>query len=145
MYIIYANTFNGLSINNFNTEAECLQFAKKINPIAYKILPIENQLPMQFYPAFYWNVEKNSPDINILIAIELKKEELRILREPLLQKLDIAFIKALELNNEELKSKIVNYKNTLRNITNGFFPSDINILLYFYPTIFNEVNLFVQN
>jgi hypothetical protein len=145
MYTLYTNTIHGLGIDHFNTNDECLKFIEKIKPKAYKIVPVENQLPMQFYPAFYWNEEKNSPDINLYVAIELKKEELRILREPLLQKLDILFIKALEQDNQDYKNKIVNYKNALRNITNGFFPSDVGILLYFYPTILNEINLFVQN
>lgn len=145
MYTLYTNTIHGLGIDYFKTNDECLKFINKIKPKGYKIVPTENQLPMQFYPAFYWNEEKNSPDINIFIAIELKKEELRIIREPLLQKLDILFIKALEQDNQDYKNKIINYKNMLRNITNGFFPSDINILLYFYPSVLNEIALFVQN
>jgi hypothetical protein len=145
MYTLYTNTSHGLGIHYFETNNECLDFVNKINPKAYKILPTANQLPMQFYPAFYWNEETNSPDINIYVAIELKKEELRILREPLMQKLDIAFVKALEANDEERKNKIVFYKNELRDITTKFFPLDINILLYFYPMILNDINLFVQN
>jgi hypothetical protein len=145
MYTLYTNTSHGLGIHYFNTNNECLDFVKKINPKAYKILPTANQLPMQFYPAFYWNEQTNSPDINIYIAIELKKEELRNLRDPLLQKLDIAFVKALEANDEIKKNKIVFYKNELRDITTKFFPLDVNILLYFYPTILNEISLFVQN
>ena len=145
MYTLYTNTNYGLGINWFDSIEECIEFVKKTKPKAYKYLNAGEQLPMQFYPAIYWNEQTNSPDINISIAIELKKEELRTLREPLLQKLDIAFVKALENNDEEQKTKIVNYKNALRNITHGFFPSDINLLLYFYPTILNEISLFVQN
>jgi hypothetical protein len=145
MYVLYTNTSHGLGINYFNTNSECLEFAKKINSKSYKILPVKDQLPMQFYPAFYWNEQTNSPDINIYTAIELKKEELRTIRESLLQKLDIAFMKALEMNDEEKKSKIIFYKNELRDITTKFFPSDINILLYFYPVILNEIFSFVQN
>ena len=145
MYVLYTNTSYGLGVNYFNTNDECLEFAKKINSKSYKILPIRDQLPMQFYPAFYWNEETDSPDIDIYTAIELKKEELRTLRESLFQKLDIAFIKALEANDEEKKSEIIFYKNKLRDITKDFFPSDINILLHFYPTILNEISLFIQN
>jgi hypothetical protein len=76
---------------------------------------------------------------------KLKKEELRTIRESLLQKLDIAFMKALEMNDEEKKNKIIFYKNELRDITTKFFPLDINILLHFYPTILNEISLFIQN
>jgi hypothetical protein len=145
MYTLYTNTNYGLQINWFNSIDECMSFVNKTKPKAYKYMLASNQLPMEFYPAFYWNNETNSPDINIYVAIELKKEELRNLREPLLQKLDTAFVKALETNDEIKKNKIIFYKNELRDITTKFFPLDVNILLYFYPTILNEISLFVQN
>jgi hypothetical protein len=145
MYTLYTNTNYGLTINQFNSIDECIAFVQKVNPKAYKYVKTENQLPMQFYPAFFWNNDKKSPDININIAIELKKEELRTIREFLFEKLDIAFVKALELNNEELKNKIINYKNLLRNITEISFPLDWKILLEYYPLILAEIFLFVQN
>jgi len=145
MYTLYTNTDHGLTVNWFNSVNECIAFVQKTNPKAYKYMKKEDQLPMQFYPAFFWNVEKNSPDIDINIAIELKKEELRIIRESLFEKLDIAFVKTLELNDEELKNKIINYKNLLRDITKISFPLDYKVLLECYPLILAEIFLFVQN
>lgn len=145
MFTLYCNTIYGLTINFFNTQEQCEDFVKKTNPLAYKITKTENQLPMHFFPAFYWNEEKKGPDIDILSAIELKKEELRSIRKPLLEKLDILFVKSLEFDDEEKKAKIVQYKNNLRNITLGFFPSDPYLLIYFYPSILNEIALFIQD
>jgi hypothetical protein len=145
MFTLYCNTIYGLSINFFDTQKECVDFVKKTNPIAHKVVETENQLPMHFFPVFYWNDEKQEPDINIPSAIELKKEELRSIRKPLLEKLDILFVRALEFGNEEEKAKIVKYKNDLRNITLGFFPSDPYLLIYFYPNILNEIALFIQD
>jgi hypothetical protein len=133
-----------LTINWFNSVNECIDFVQKTNPQAYKYMKKEDQLPMEFYPAFFWNTEKNSPDININIAIELKKEELRSIRESLFKELDIAFVKTLESNNEELKNKIVNYKNLLRDITQISFPLDYKLLLKYYPVILAEIFLFIQ-
>lgn len=145
MFTLYCNTIYGLTINFFETSEQCKDFAKKTNPLAYKIIETENQLPMHFFPVFYWNQEKQGPDIDILSAIELKKEELRSIRKPLLEKLDVLFVKSLEFDDKEKKSKIVKYKNDLRNITLGFFPSDPYLLIYFYPTILNEIALFIQD
>ena len=145
MFTLYCDTIYGLTINFFDTQEECEDFTKKTNPLAYKIIETENQLPMHFLPVFYWNKEKQGPDIDILLAIELKKEELRSIRKPLLEKLDVLFVKALESGNEEERIKIVKYKNNLRNITLGFFPSDPYLLIYFYPNILNEIALFIQN
>lgn len=145
MFTLYCNTIYGLTINFFDTKEQCENFTKKTNPLAYKITETENQLPMHFFPVFYWNEEKQGPDIDILSAIELKKEELRSIRKPLLEKLDVLFVKSLEFDDKEKKAKIVKYKNDLRNITLGFFPSDPYLLIYFYPNILNEIALFIQD
>lgn len=145
MFTLYCDTVYGLTINFFDTQEECKDFVKKINPLAHKVVKTENQLPMHFFPVFYWNKEKQGPDIDVLSAIELKKEELRSIRKPLLEKLDILFVKALEFNNEEQRIKIVKCKNDLRNITLGFFPADPYLLIYFYPTILNEIASFIQD
>lgn len=51
------------------------------------------------------------------IAKEIKKNQFRILREPLFRKLDVEFIKALEQGNSDELNKISLQKNILRDIT----------------------------
>jgi hypothetical protein len=55
--------------------------------------------------------------INITKAKEIAKEVLRTERQPVLQKLDIEFQKALETGNTELQTAVVEQKQALRDIT----------------------------
>ena len=48
---------------------------------------------------------------------DVKKDHLRFLRKPFLEKLDIDFMKALEAGDAALMSSIINKKQTLRDIT----------------------------
>lgn len=48
---------------------------------------------------------------------DVKKNHLRFLRKPFLEKLDIDFMKALEAGDAALMSNIINKKQTLRDIT----------------------------
>ena len=50
-------------------------------------------------------------------AIEIKKEQFRFLRKPLLEKLDVEYMKALEENDTSSSSNIVAKKKILRDIT----------------------------
>jgi hypothetical protein len=51
-------------------------------------------------------------------GIELKKKQFRFLRKPLLEKLDVDFMKALEIADSTAISEIVAKKQVLRDITN---------------------------
>lgn len=143
MYVLYSNIANNLSINYFNTINECLNFVQTKPVKAYKYKPISEQLPMQFYFAFYWNDSIKDVDIDINIAKEIKKDEYRQLRDPLLQKLDVSFMKALEDDDFDKKQKIILAKNLLRNVTDQDLPNNWKDLLYYYPAIFFEVNTLI--
>jgi hypothetical protein len=67
-----------------------------------------------------------------IVSIQLNKW--RQLREEKFKKLDIEFMKALEIGDEEAKSSIVRLKNELRDITNFDFSSlDIKDIVNYYP------------
>jgi len=51
-------------------------------------------------------------------AIEIKKQQFRNLRKPLLEKLDVDFMKSLENGNTSLTDEIISKKQILRDITN---------------------------
>lgn len=55
--------------------------------------------------------------INITKAKDIAKEVLRAERQPILQKLDVEFQRALETSNTELQTSIVESKQFLRDIT----------------------------
>ena len=145
MYVLYTNTDIGLAIHYFKNINECLDFVNKDHVKAYKYKLISEQLPMQFYFAFYWNEIKKDADIDINIAKEIKKDEFRGLRYCLMQKLDILFMKSLEQNDNELRSAIVNAKQKLRDVTSQEMPNTWQELLYFYPNTFLEVQQLIQN
>ena len=54
--------------------------------------------------------------INIDKAKEIQKEKIRQVRNPLLQKLDVDFVKALEVGGDT--ASIVEQKQALRDVTN---------------------------
>jgi len=65
-----------------------------------------------------WSVDDNG---NLIFlrdrAIEYKKEHFRYLRKPFLEKLDIAFMKALEVGDSATVASVVAQKQILRDIT----------------------------
>lgn len=55
--------------------------------------------------------------VNMTKAREIKKDQLRQERKPLLEQLDIDYMRALESGNTSLQTTIVNKKQRLRDIT----------------------------
>jgi CTP:phosphocholine cytidylyltransferase-like protein len=71
-----------------------------------------------FIDAFSVNEIDGSIFFNRPRAIELKKKEFRLRRKPLLEKLDVDFMKSLEVGNTILTTEIIYKKQILRDITN---------------------------
>lgn len=71
-----------------------------------------------FIDAFSVNEIDGSVFFNRPRAIELKKKEFRLLRKPLLEKLDVEFMKSLETGDTLLITEITSKKQILRDITN---------------------------
>ena len=55
--------------------------------------------------------------INMDKAREIHKENLREMRKPILEKLDVEFMKAFEVNNTERIQEITTLKQELRDVT----------------------------
>lgn len=145
MYVLYVNTEVGLSIHYFNNVSECLNFVNKSHVKGYKYKPVSEQLPFQFYFAFYWNESIKDVDININIAKEIKKDEFRGIRYSIMQQLDVLFMRSLEQNNDELKTKVISMKQRLRDITSEEMPDNWQQLLSFYPQTFTDAINLIQN
>ena len=62
--------------------------------------------------------------INVDKAKEIQKDKMRVVRKPLLEKLDVDFVRALELGTdlEEIKSQ----KQALRDVTNLVTEAEIS-------------------
>lgn len=81
------------------------------------IIDGEETLPTK-YVRQAWDITNDGKlyfDINK--GYDVKKDHLRFLRKPFLEKLDIDFMKALEAGDAALMSNIINKKQTLRDIT----------------------------
>jgi hypothetical protein len=72
-------------------------------------------------------------DIDIPKAQELKKDEMRRLRKPLLEALDTEFILAVEQDDENKKIIIISQKQELRDVTKLELPTDVEELKSFIP------------
>lgn len=140
MYVLYSNTSFGISLNFFKTPQECLVYVQRTGSKDYKYMPIDEQLPIKFFHAFYWNDEIKGPDIDINKAKEIKKNDYRSLREEMFKKLDILFMKSIELDDAELKQQVVSAKQNLRNITEEDVPNDWRTLLEYVPQTFQNVH-----
>jgi len=67
-------------------------------------------------------------NINISKANDIHRQRLRILRQPLLAKLDIEYMRADEIKDEGQKSVIMEKKQRLRDITNFKDSPDLEVL-----------------
>lgn len=82
-----------------------------------------------------WTDDLPTPtiDVDLTKAKSIKLDQFRILRAPLLAKLDIQFQRALEEANETKKADIINSKQILRDVTSIPLPDDIDELAAFIP------------
>lgn len=74
-----------------------------------------------------------SIDVDITKAQEIKKDIMREIRAPLLQALDIDYMKALEANDAESMSSIAAKKQELRDVTKIELPTNVEELKIFLP------------
>ena len=75
------------------------------------------QIPTDRYFRNAWTDSVFGIKVNIAKAKEIHKNNLRALRAPVLNDLDVAYMRADEAGNEKLKAEISSKKQTLRDIT----------------------------
>lgn len=139
MYTLITLHPSYLQVSAFKTQTECLDFVEKNNCSKYKIHPPNEKRDITFLNSFIWSSEKSDFVIDIPKAKEIKKTLLRQIRSVLFQKLDAAFMKAIELDNLQQKQYIVSLKNQFREITDLDLPNEEKELLDFMPAVFKEV------
>jgi hypothetical protein len=130
---------NQICVSSFATEAECYSFVSNEKITKYKIYPPSQKKSATFLPAMEWNDAENDFVVNISIAKEIRKNHFREIRSILFEKLDKAFMKALEAEDSEKKVYIISLKNEFRKITDIQLPDTEEELLNFIPPIFKEV------
>lgn len=130
---------NQLSVHWFKSQSEAYDFISKSNVIKYKIYNPNEIRRLDLLNAFYWDEEIKDFNINLEFAKEIIKNHYREIRSILFQKLDTAFLKALETNNVQQKEYIINLKTQFRNVTDIDLPNTETELLNYIPSIFKEV------
>lgn len=96
----------------------------------------DEQLPTSraFRDAWTDDNPTETVDVDIVKAKAIKLDNFRKLRKPLLEKLDIEYMLALEKNDTETMQLIADKKQKLRDITKETLPSKINALETFMPS-----------
>lgn len=69
---------------------------------------------------------------------EIMRNRFRVVRKPILEKLDIEYMKALEANNTQKQEEIKLKKELLRDITLIEFPDDLEGIKNTWPGILND-------
>jgi hypothetical protein len=128
-----------LQICNFKSQAEAYSYVSLAAPNKYKIYPPNKNRKLNLVNSYYWDESKQDFVINISIAKEIKKNLFREIRSILFEKLDKAFLKALEQDDTERKNYIVSLKNQFRDITDLDLPDTEEELINFIPAVFKEV------
>jgi len=127
---------HGKKILDLNaTEEQVLEFVisrSSIGDREYRI-STRDSLPKSRVFRDAWTDDKptDTVDIDMKKAHEIKKRHFRELRKPLLEKLDVDYMRALE-NNENTKD-IIKKKKILRDITDVKLPTDAKKLETFIP------------
>jgi len=83
-------------------------------------------------------IKNGTVTYNILKAKEIQKNKFRQARKPILEKLDVEFMRALESGNTQKVQEITAKKQELRDITNISLPDNIEELKNTWPSILNS-------
>lgn len=71
--------------------------------------------------------------INIDKAKGIKRDQFRAARKPLLEALDVAFVRALEAGDVAAQASIAAQKQALRDVTKVELPDELDALKSFVP------------
>lgn len=101
----------------------------------YKVVPTLDIINV-FFDAYEFDSEKGAI-LNIEKAKEIKRNQFRQARKPLLEQHDIEYMRAVETSNTAKKKAIAAKKQELRNVTSIELPDDVDELAKFWPDVLN--------
>lgn len=135
MIIIYPQADNKLAI-----AVPCISVSRTIADLPpntpYKVVPAVN-IDNRFFDAYDYD-DQVGIRLNIERAKEIKRNMFRHARKPLLEKLDVQYILAIENSDTKLKRSIAAQKKQLRDITQLDLPSTIDELISFWPDVLDR-------
>lgn len=105
--------------------------------VPYRIIDI-TELPQdgEFIDTWEWTDQEIV--INISKAKEIWKDKFRAARKPILEKLDVEYIRALEASDTQKQQEIAAKKQELRDITEISLPDDLEGIKKIWPSILNS-------
>lgn len=101
----------------------------------YKIVSSLN-IDNDYFNAYEFD-ETDGAKVNLEKMKEIHKDKWRIARKPKLEKLDIDFMKAVEIGDSNKQSEIATQKQALRDVTLIDLPNDFNGIKSTWPDILN--------
>lgn len=104
---------------------------------AYEVMETQD-IPNDVFFRDAWEIVGKKVGVNIPKAKGIKLNQIRELRKPLLEKLDLEYTMADEKNNPAEKSLISQKKQALRDVTTITLPDDIEVLRDFIPDILKD-------
>ena len=115
--IIFQNESGGVSVIIPTGELPIEEVAAKDVPegVAYEIVE-DDAIPADRFFRNAWVANGAAVDVDLDKAKEIQKNKLREARKPLLEKLDVDFVRALELGGDT--ASIAAQKKALRDVTN---------------------------
>lgn len=113
------------------------QMAQTIVPNGEEYAILENlQVDNDFFDAYQFI--KGQIVLNYEWAKEIQKNKWREKRKPLLDKLDVDYMKAIERGDVNLQQQIANKKQQLRDITNTVLINDLESIKNTWPNILDS-------
>lgn len=90
-----------------------------------------------FFDAYEFDQNKGAV-LNIEKAKDIKRNQFRQARKPMLEQLDVQYMRAVESSNTALKKSIAAKKQQLRDVTSIDLPNDADELAKFWPDVLKD-------
>jgi hypothetical protein len=109
----------------------------KKNKIAFGQITESTKIESLFFDA-YTVSDNGSIAVDITAAQEIQKDQWRGMRTPLLQQLDIEYMKAIESGNAQQQELIAQKKQLLRDVTQTAMPHNLEEIKQCVPSILQD-------
>lgn len=114
------------------------QLLKAVPEGAEHIVINRSSLPKDRYFRDAWDIKDGKVVVDVEKAKDIQRDHWRKLREPIIKRLDLQFMKALESGDEKLISEVTAKKNALRDVTNTPLPNDLKKIKATIPSILTQ-------
>ena len=140
MKTIIHNTENGkVAITNIVDDLLTHEYCKKYlnDDQHYKVILNSNELPDTYFQEA-WKFENFELSIDVDKAKQIQIDKFRKARDPILKKLDVEFMRAVESGDKKLQRTIAAKKQELRDITSMELSNDLTEIKTTWPDILNQ-------